>query len=148
MNQILIDCADRFAGLWIVNRAMIRLPESGDLHRTLRQVASELTWSLIESDREKALEKILSVTGSEPHETARSLQESADAYSLLRASDTLWMHCMGKEVLGVLPRELGLQSVEALERNVIACWKDGHAQRPDELTSIRDYIDSLRPVGR
>ncbi len=148
VSQILIDCADRFAGLWIVNRAMIRLPESGDLHRTLRQVASELTWGMIESDRKKALEKILSVTGSEPHETARSLQESADAYSLLRASDTLWMHCMGKEVLGVLPRELGLQSVEALERNVIACWKDGHAQRPDELTSIRDYIDSLRPVGR
>jgi hypothetical protein len=148
VNQILINCADRFAGLWIVNRAMIRMPEAVDLHRTLRQVAGELTWSVIDSAREKALEKILSVTGTEPHETARLLLESADAYSVLRASDNLWMHCMGKEVLGVLPRELGLQSVEALERNVLACWKDGHAQQPEELTPIRDYIDSLRPVGR
>lgn len=145
--QILIACADRFAGLWIVNRAMIRLPEPGDLHRALRQVASELTWGVIDSAREKAIERILSVKVSEPIETARLLHESADAYSALRASDGLWMHCMGKEVLGVLPPVLGLQSVEALERNVLACWKDGHAQRPKELTAIGNYIDSLRPGG-
>ena len=148
VTQILVKCADRFAGLWIANRAMIRLPAAGDLHRTLRQAAGELTWSVIDGDRGAALDKILSVAGTEPHETARLLQESVDAYAALRASDNLWIHCMGKEVLGVMPRELGLQSVEALEQNVLACWKDGHAQRPEELTSISKYIDSLRPVGR
>jgi hypothetical protein len=127
---------------------MIRLPEAGDLHRTLRQVAGEMTWGVIDSARGKALEEILSVTRTEQHETARLLRESADAYAVLRASDNLWMHCMGKEVLGVLPRGVGLQSVEALEQNVLACWRDGHAQRPEELTSISKYIDSLRPVGR
>jgi len=148
VTQILIDCADRFAGLWIANRAMIRLPVAGDLHRTLRQVASELTWRVIDGNRDAALDKILSVAGTEPQETTRLLQESADAYADLRASDNFWAHCMGKEVLGILPRELGLQSVETLEQNVLACWKDGHAQRPGELTLISKYIDSLRPVGK
>lgn len=146
--QILVNCADKFAGLWIANRAMIRLPMAGDFHRALRQAASELTWSVIDGNRSAALDKILSVAGTEPQETARLLQESADAYADLRASDNLWAHCMGKEVLGILPRELGLQSVEALEQNVLACWTGGHAQRPAELTCISEYIDALRPVGR
>jgi predicted ATPase len=148
VTQILVNCADRFAGLWIANRAMIRLPVAGDLHRALRQAASELTWSVIDGNRSAVLDKILAVAGTEPQDTARLLQESAEAYADLRASDNLWAHCMGKEVLGILPRELGLQSVEALEQNVLACWKDGHAQRPEELTCISKYIDALRPVGR
>lgn len=145
--QILIDCADRFAGLWIVHRAMIRLPEPGDLHRALRQIASELTWDVIDGAPDGALKKILTVTQTDPVGTEQCLRESIDAYRVLRVDDSLWKHCMGKEVLGVLPRELGLQSVEALERNVMACWKDGVTVAPAELNAVRQYIDALTAVG-
>lgn len=144
--QILIDCADRFAGLWIVNRALIRLPKPGDLHRTLRQSASELTWNVIDGAVDDAVRKILAVSQTEPVGTDQFVRESIAAYKALRLDSDLWKYCMGKEVLGVLPRELGLQSVEALERNVMACWKDGVTVAPAELEAVRQYIDALTAV--
>ncbi len=144
--QILVDCADRFAGLWIVHRALVRLPKPGDLHRTLRQAASELTWNVIDGAVDDAVQKILEVSQTEPVGTDQFVRESIAAYKALRLDSDLWKHCMGKEVLGVLPRELGLQSVEALERNVMACWKDGVTVAPVELEAVRQYIDALTAV--
>jgi hypothetical protein len=55
---------------------------------------------------------------------------------------------MGKEVLGVLPRELALQTQEALEKNVLNCWREGSAKPPAELKTVIEYIGGLTPVRR
>ncbi len=50
---------------------------------------------------------------------------------------------MGKEVLSVIPRELGLRSSEVLENNVLKIWHAHEARIPQEVVDLRNYIDSI-----
>lgn len=147
-TQILMECSDRFAGQWIVSRVYARLSQPGELDRTVRQVASELYWKRFETDVEAAAQKIIKAAAGDAKVLRSALQEAVEAYRALRASTDLWKYCMGKEVLGVLPRELGFQTPEALEKHILSCWRDGAAKGPAELKTVIDYVSGLRPIGR
>lgn len=147
-TQLIAECSDRFAGQWIVLKAVAKLPRRGELDRAFRKVASELNWKAIEADRKGAIERIAKATGVDPKQLVPALEEAVEAYRALRTSPHLWKNCMGKEVLGILPRELGFQTQEALEKNILNCWDANAVPAPAELKQVIDYISCLQPVGR
>lgn len=146
-RDVLRAASDRFAGLWILGRTITvsaLLPEST---KQLRQVSSAQDWTRFDADRVATISLIADAAldrASRRYSALHdALSESAKAYEQLRLSPDLWKKCMGKEVLGVLPTELGLRGADVLESNVKKIWESQEANAPQELVELRAYIDSI-----
>lgn len=139
------DASDHFAGLWIAQRAGLR--HDIDLGSALRAQAGQLTWALIDEDRDGTAETLsdaAELEDSEIRPKVREWLEKAIAeYSDLREGDELWMECSGKQVLGAIPPKLGIASREDMERQVIQLFESGQVEAPNPLNALRNYIESI-----
>lgn len=147
VHEVLRSASDRFAGTWILNRAITVSQVIKESSKQLRQVAGSLDWTKLSSDRAASVALIAdaAIDRGDPNYTALcdALMASAEAYEKARMSPELWKECMGKEVLRVLPAELGLRGPDVLESNVLKTWELMEANPPQELIDLKAYIDSI-----
>ncbi len=139
--------SDRFAGLWIVQRTAMRHPDFPEPTPLVRELAGGLKWDTVADDKERAVRDIVSRYG--PLEAGveskliNSLLRSADVYEKLRESPDLWKTCLGKQVLNSIPRALGLNSADSLERHVFQLWTDKAVALPAEALELLAYLHRI-----
>ncbi|HYU18815.1 MAG TPA: AAA family ATPase [Chloroflexota bacterium] len=144
---ILQTVSDRFAGLWIVQRTAMRHPDFPEPTPLVRELAGGLKWDTVADDKERAVRDIVSRYG--PLEAGveskliNSLLRSADVYEKLRESPDLWKTCLGKQVLNSIPRALGLNSADSLERHVFQLWTDKAVALPAEALELLAYLHRI-----
>jgi energy-coupling factor transporter ATP-binding protein EcfA2 len=145
--DLLRTACDRFAGLWLTQRAALR--HSIDLGATVRRSAGSLGWSAIEQDRPATIQTLSAHVdlkdGSIRPQIHQWLVDAAEEYAQLRDSPHLWRECSGKQVLGPVARGLGLKGPDALERQVLKLLDDGDVEAPPELADMRAYVEGLAP---
>lgn len=147
VHDVLRAASDRFAGLWILNRTITVSALLRESTKQLRKISSAQDWARFDADRAATISLIAdaALDRADPNYMALrdALIKSVEAYEQLRVSPDLWKKCMGKEVLGVLPSDLGLRGTDILENNVLKIWESQAANPPPELVELKAYIDSI-----
>ena len=100
-KEFLREASDRFAGVWISQRAALR--HNIDLGPTLRAGASDLTWQHIDVDRAATAQRLsdladLSDESIRP-QVRNWLTIAIDQYAAVRDGEELWIECSGKQVV-------------------------------------------------
>jgi len=144
-GELLREACDRFAGIWVCQRAALR--HDIDLGPTLRAHAAQLAWSGIDSDRD-AVARRLAASADLADESIRPrveawLTHAIEQYADVRAGDALWAQCSGKQVVKALAKPLGLASGDALERQVLRMLERGEIEAPPALVELRSYVNGL-----
>ena len=141
--------ADRFAGLWIAERAAVR--NNFDLGAPVRQRANPLDWATIDADRAETAAELAGLAEQDDEAIRANVEEwitrAITAYSSARESPELWKKCSGKQVAAVVAGAVGLSEAEAFERQVFKLLSDGQVQAPPELTEPRDYVNGLQTAA-
>lgn len=143
--DILRQAADRFAGIWIAQRAAVR--NDVDLGPDARGKGGSATWMHVAEGRE-AWANELSDSTDLADETIRPnvrswISHAIDQYAALRDAPNLWAACSGKQVAGVVASLLGLTSLDTLERQVLTLITDEAIELPTELVALREYVAGL-----
>lgn len=149
VHGMLMSASDQFAGRWIVgNLEAVILSMLQDLQLpsdAMRAVLNPLKWSDFEANDSNSC--ALFVSSCSDHTVAAryrtELERSIRMYSDVRTSNDLWKRCMGKEVLGSIPRQLGVTNLDLLERQVTLIWEENVAARPAELEALRSFVESI-----
>ncbi|MDX6653231.1 MAG: hypothetical protein QOJ38_2012 [Solirubrobacterales bacterium] len=138
------EASDRFAGLLIAERVATR--ENLQLSKSIRDVGAAITWSELAEDSSSRIEQLreaFEMAGAQPSDLVANLGSAVDFYATLRSSEELWKKCMGKEIMGVLPAELGISKARYLESQVIRMYEENEITPPDELIALRDYVAAI-----
>lgn len=133
VQTAIVDCADRFAGMWVLQYAAVHGEFS--LGGELRRLAGSHSWEGIVDDRQAFIRQAAQ-SGAEEQFVVTAL----DAYAEERNSPTLWKSCLGKQVAGVIPARIGLAGQSFLEQAVGRLWRDSVVPRPAELDQLLDFV--------
>lgn len=143
--EFLKEAADRFAGLWIVQRAAIR--HGVDFGSGVRGRAGALSWRDIVDDSPAVSQELSDLADLGDEELRPKVRQWIDAaigrYAEVRESDQLWMQCSGKQVVSAIAPLLGLADAAAVERQTFELLADGVVDTPQQLSDLRQYIDRL-----
>lgn len=145
--RIVTAVSDRFAGMWILQHAAFQCQDLGEPSRELRQTAGSLQWSDIEhnwaAQRRSWLAADSNIDGDYAAALASALDRTHSEYATIRNTLRILSESLGKEVFGALPASFGIQSGPALERQILAAWRDEEVPRPAEVVEIREFIAAL-----
>lgn len=145
VQDIVRKSADRFAGMWILQRTILNSKIEVDVTREFKQVAAQV-WEMIYEDAEEFIISVSDASGLEGPDLntfKQDLRVSLEIYRDVRETEELWKECMGKQTLAALYQELGMSSVETLQNTITRIWANNEANLPDELVALREYINSI-----
>jgi energy-coupling factor transporter ATP-binding protein EcfA2 len=144
-RDVVIAASDRFAGLWILQRAA-KAAEVQDLQSAIRGAAGAMRWDAFAHDPEAAARALADHQEFEPEVDARfrdALANASSEYAGVRDDPDLWKRCLGKQVLGVVAGAIGLANQVTLERSVTRLWTSGVIPLSTEAGLLEQYVTSL-----
>ncbi|MEQ8289703.1 MAG: AAA family ATPase [Gammaproteobacteria bacterium] len=145
VQDIIRNASDQFAGSWVLQRTILNTTVKIEPERNLNQAAAQ-TWSVINVDVPQYVTSVCDASGladDNLNTFNQDLNSSITEYRNVRDTENLWKFCMGKQTLCIIYQNFGLGSVESLQNNVTRIWTNGEAKLPDELTALREYINSI-----
>lgn len=146
--DLIREAADARAGSWIFQHTMAtpNAKSLPDISVVAKEYAKELTWAVLDADRNEAIQHIVSTTGYDTDNQSKLrglLEISTNSYARKRDTDSLWKICEGKQVLNDVARIAGFAGPLALIRAVFVVWARNGAQIPEELIAFRNYLATL-----
>lgn len=143
--DLIRDCADASAGLWIAQHAAARFSSAGNpVPKGAITALSTANWALTQSDWEnRRAESEAAVELPSRQVWVELLQSALAEFQTDRQAADWYRRCLGKQTLGGLAAALDFRSSEALERNVLALWKADLVSIPADLVGLRTYVDGL-----
>jgi hypothetical protein len=150
-QEHLRDAADRLVGTWIFERARGSEGWSEELGPAAAH-ARQVTLTEIEADpveTTKAIARLMpDLPDPEVARRALKLRDGLAVWQRVRLDPTgLWRECFGKEALRDVARAFDLSSSEAYEKRAWTLWDEGIVSRPDEVQTLRAYVEGLALVG-
>jgi hypothetical protein len=148
VDGLVLMASDKRAGTWIFDAARTnqRCRDFPEPSKAVRDLVHRSEWDAF-ADAESKCAEIARAHGALTQEQivafSRLLGVQARVYEGKRNSPDLWQVCEGKEVFRAIVRELGLADADAAERAVLAIWGRKPELVPDQLGSLRDYINGL-----
>lgn len=140
---IVREAGDRFAGKWILERALLRVSWRPSELIVLKKTLMPLTWHDIgggsRSEREALIGAIVS-NSSDARNMIDAYEESVSEYELVRLSQSLWKRVGGKECSKYVSKSLGFTRTEFYENKVLSMWNAGTVPRPAELVELDNAI--------
>jgi len=145
---LVMAASDEMAGRWIFQKTC-GSEEFEDLDLQLaKKHAGASDWTAVSDSGGttfvKAMQSTLGKTAAARQIAfAAALTANVNEYGVMRTNAEFWLSCMGKEVLPRIAKALGLASVEALERAVLASWGQNPELRPSQYHELANMLASL-----
>lgn len=144
---VLREASDRFAGMWITQRAAMVHPQAIELKPELRRRAGSLSWKDFAEHAEEVVCELTRIGlpyGQDANDKCRNaLTKSVQAYKKDREASDLWKVCLGKQVMDVVAKELGFASRTVYEQHVKHLWDARDVALPPEAQHLKAYVDGL-----
>ena len=147
-SDLIRNASDVRAGSWIFQRAMA-MPDANwlpEIPTFTKRSAKSVSWADIEDDQDTAVRELIASADFSVDEISKFeklLRISIAAYTRVRARDTLWKVCEGKQVLNDVAQKCGYAGTPNLVSACFAAWERSDAKIPAELTQFRDYLRAL-----
>lgn len=144
--DLIQQASDKVAGKWIFGRAMYRSDVKIENYREISAFWSSLKWSEIDAVRLEGINspQIVCENTSELVKYNTELTSAFNEYSSLRTSKHLWKTCEGKQVLSIIPRELGFAKQIALINNICAVLKPNKDYCETIFGLILAYVNRVK----
>ncbi|MBU9312769.1 ATP-binding protein [Burkholderia multivorans] len=145
-EELVRNVADKLAGKWIFGRAK----SVSDINiinvRELNTFWANIKWSHIENDGLGAISmpSVHYVAEGQSAAFEHALHDSYRLYSSIRTEGDLWARCEGKQVLAMLPSELGFSKQIALVNSLCTIFKETPQMLEEFLGGLLTYIENLR----
>jgi predicted ATP-binding protein involved in virulence len=143
-HKLIQKASDKLAGKWILGRAKYLSNVSFDNQREINIYWAGMQWDdAIDGDVAPVPN---CVQQGDIALFKQKIKESIDEYRRLRELDGLWMHCQGKQVLSVLPSELGFSRQIALINSVCSFLKDDQELTLQLFGEVENYVNGVMGV--
>jgi hypothetical protein len=142
--NVVRECADSFAGLWIVQNASTEFAASHEVPKGALSPLSAESWPSLQTNWTSFRQASGSnVDAAHRAEWETLLDQALAGFAADRVTNDWYRRCLGKQTLSRLAANLGFKSPEPLERNVVALWENGEVARPGDLDALRKYVTGL-----
>ncbi len=142
--ELIKEASDKLAGKWILGRAKYLSNVSFSNQREVN-----IYWSAIQWNDALDIEAAPIPNCSQQDDINffnQLMNESIEKYRELRESDELWKYCEGKQILSILPNDLGFSRQIALINSVGSFLKHEEELISNLFGDIKNYVDSVMRV--
>lgn len=136
-EEVVGTASDRLAGMWVFGHASY-----GKYHDWARTLGDYSLFEKLQSQ----------FNGLDRHAVGDVIQdldipsirdrlfESASTFARMRSEREWWMHLPGKQVLRMIPKNLGYTNKSFLEAAAHRCWRENPRTVPSDIVSLRKFI--------